>query len=66
LFIHCRLDARTHARAQIYASAIYMVEYSRGLPNTWVLRGWWLLAFIFGAVRLQTVVVLIEDVCRQL
>lgn len=49
------------AAGWIYASAIYMVEYSRGLPNNWVLRGWWLLAFIFGAVRLQTVVVLIED-----
>jgi hypothetical protein len=49
-------------RTQIYASVIYMVEYSHGLPNTWVLRGWWLLAFVLGAVRLQSVVVLIEDV----
>ncbi len=41
---------------------IYVMEYSRGLPHSWVLRMWWLFAFMLASVRLQTVVVLIEHV----
>lgn len=38
------------------------MEHSRGVPQTWVMQGWWLLAFILASVRLQSVVVLIENV----
>lgn len=38
------------------------MEYSRGVPQTWVMQGWWLLAFILASMRLQTAVVMIENV----
>lgn len=43
-----------------YAAVIAMMEHSRGVPQTWVMRGWWLMAFVLASVRLQTAVVLIE------
>jgi hypothetical protein len=47
---------------QAYAAVIAMMEHSRGVPQTWVMRGWWLMAFVLASVRLQTAVVLIEHV----
>jgi hypothetical protein len=67
----CALGANGHTLSststtsnprQAYAAVIAMMEHSRGVPQTWVMRGWWLMAFVLASVRLQTAVVLIEHV----
>ncbi len=40
------------------------MEHDRGLPNNWVLRVWFLLAYVFGAIKLQALIDLDRDVVR--
>ena len=48
--------------AQMFSAILLVLEFDRGLAECWILRSWWVLAYILAAAKLQTVVVFMEQV----
>eukprot|EP01087_Luapelamoeba_hula_P012571 TRINITY_DN3508_c0_g1_i1.p1 TRINITY_DN3508_c0_g1~~TRINITY_DN3508_c0_g1_i1.p1 ORF type:complete len:1538 (+),score=302.45 TRINITY_DN3508_c0_g1_i1:61-4674(+) len=48
------------AVAWLFSSFLLMMEYHRGMPESWVQRSWWLIVYVVSSVKLQTVVTYME------
>eukprot|EP01094_Clydonella_sp_ATCC50884_P012540 TRINITY_DN2274_c0_g1_i1.p1 TRINITY_DN2274_c0_g1~~TRINITY_DN2274_c0_g1_i1.p1 ORF type:complete len:657 (+),score=275.64 TRINITY_DN2274_c0_g1_i1:84-1973(+) len=44
-----------------YSLIVIMIEYDRGQEHNWAIKSTWTLAFIAGAVKLQTMVAMLRD-----